>query len=81
MGRHLGAAQALIAAGAKPNVVSGRGVTPLHLAAYHGDAALVELLLAAGANRELKNHDGRTAVEVAAHNGHEGLLLPAVATQ
>jgi ankyrin repeat protein len=41
----------------------------------------VKRLLAAGADREIKNLDGRTAVEVAARNGHEGVLLPAIATQ
>ena len=43
------------------NVASGRGDTPLHMAARNGSAEMVELLLAANAhmNMNMKNKEGQ----------------------
>ena len=40
------------------------GNTPLHLAAFFGDASLVKLLLTKGANPETKNSKGETALDI-----------------
>jgi ankyrin repeat protein len=50
----------------------GEGVTALHLAAEHGDVAMIELLLARGADRSVEDalyHS--TAAGWAEHNGHD----------
>ena len=44
---------------------SPKGHTPLHEAAFNGDAALVRLLLDSGADRRLRTGDGHTALEIA----------------
>ncbi|KAG9393929.1 Ankyrin repeats (3 copies) [Carpediemonas membranifera] len=44
--------------------------TPLVLAAFHNQVAIVELLLNAGATLDLQRKDGRTALMVACVNGH-----------
>ena len=53
--------------------VDGRGSpsshTPLHEAAFNGDAALVRLLLESGADRRLPSGDGQTAREIAERHG------------
>jgi ankyrin repeat protein len=53
--------------------VDGRGSpsghTPLHEAAFNGDAALARLLLASGADGQLRSGDGQTALEIADRNG------------
>jgi ankyrin repeat protein len=51
----------LLAAGADTNV-SCRGVTPLLLAARHGNAAIIDQLLAAGAKVSAKDHKQRNAL-------------------
>ena len=62
--------QLLISRGAP---VDGRGSpsghTPLHEAAFNGDAALARLLLESGADRRLPTGDGQTALEIADRNG------------
>jgi ankyrin repeat protein len=55
----------LLAAGADPNAVRN-GVTPLLLAARHGNGAMVTALLAAGANANAKDHKMRNALLLAA---------------
>ena len=51
---------------AQVNLADEDGVTPLHLAAYHGRAGMVDLLLAAKAKVELADKRGRTALHWAA---------------
>lgn len=63
--KSLAAVQRLIDAGAAVNVAQHGGWTPLHQAAAHGAAALVDLLLAHGADREALSDDGRTPADMA----------------
>lgn len=65
-------AQWLLAHGADPNRVcypTKSGETPLHVAARHWDASMIELLLAHGANVQARRADGRTALTLALLNG------------
>jgi len=50
------------------------GHTPLHYAAYLGQAAIVELLLAHDAKPDIGNDSGITAVMYAASQGHVAVL-------
>jgi ankyrin repeat protein len=45
------------------------GWTPLHLAAHHGHAAVVEMLLANNADPNARTRDGRTALALAEQAG------------
>ncbi len=49
------------------------GNTPLHLTAFHGQAAVTEELLAARCNVDLKANNGSTALQVAERQGHTGI--------
>jgi len=60
----------LLAAGADVNARAGGGYTPLHIAAFEGDAALLNTLLAHGAEAETRADDGRTALAIAEERGH-----------
>jgi ankyrin repeat protein len=51
-------------------VVDRNGWTPLHLAAHHGHAAVVETLLANNADPNARAADGRTALALAEQAGH-----------
>jgi ankyrin repeat protein len=69
-GRNPDAVEALLKAGAKPNVRQQGGFTPLHSAANNGDARSTRLLLDYGADSSLKSDDGKTPADLAAHRGH-----------
>ena len=56
----------LIGAGADLKIVTHKGNTPLHMAAYKGYVNVVVLLLAAGADREARNAGGETPAMLAA---------------
>jgi ankyrin repeat protein len=68
-GDNLAMLNALLAAGAKPNVVTRYKVAPLTLAAQNGNAAVVERLLAVGVNPDTASEEGQTALMTAARNG------------
>ena len=55
----------LLDAGAEPNAQSASGGTPLHTAAFVGDATVTKLLLAAGADPNMKDDRGLTPLDVA----------------
>ena len=55
----------LLDAGADPNAQSAAGGTPLHTAAFTGDATMIRLLLAAGASPAIEDTKGRTPLDVA----------------
>jgi ankyrin repeat protein len=61
----LAIAQALVAAGAEINVAQHGGWTPLHAAAFHGHAPMVEFLLASGADFHCKADNGQTPLAMA----------------
>lgn len=60
----------LLEAGAPVNVPHLGGGTPLHTAAYVGDAEVVRMMLDRGADPTLRTDDGKTAVDVARERGH-----------
>ena len=66
---------ALLARGADAGAVAGAGVTPLHLAATRGDAALVKRLLARGADPRAAMTTGRTPADIAGDRGHMELSI------
>ena len=69
-GRNPDAVEALLKAGAKPDVRQQGGFTPLHSAANNGDARSTRLLLEHGANASLQSDDGKTPADLAAARGH-----------
>ena len=59
--------EALIAAGADPNVQRNDGQTPLHYAASDNEnPAVIEALIAAGADPNVQRNDGQTPLHYAA---------------
>jgi hypothetical protein len=65
-------AQWLLEHGANPNRVCDPdkpGETPLHLAARHWDAEVIDMLLAHGADIHARRRDGKTALTLAELNG------------
>ena len=64
------AVEALLKAGADPDLPQADGVTALHAAAMHGDTTIVGLLLLFGADPTLRNAKGKTAADFAQDAGH-----------
>ena len=84
--RRVAVVEALLAAGADVNSLpptqhaSSPSVTPLIMAAYHGDGAVITALLRAGANAEVfEAATGETALLFAAHHGHTDAVYALVA--
>lgn len=69
-GRGLEMVTALVEAGAELNVAQEGGWTPLHQAAAHGEARLVEYLLRHGADPAARSADGRLPADMAEGSGH-----------
>ena len=67
--------QLLVLQKVDPNRPCSRGLTPLHIAAAHGQAAAVRLLLSHGAQPELRDGNGATPVDHALR-GVPGGCLP-----
>jgi len=61
----LGSVNALLDAGADPNLADRAGTTPLIMAAGYGYKPIVELLLRRGANPHLTNREGQNALDAA----------------
>lgn len=66
--------EALLRAGADPDLVQADGFTPLHAAAQHGNAAIAGLLLLFGADTGARNARGETAADIARAAGHAWLV-------
>jgi ankyrin repeat protein len=62
-------AQALIRAGAKPDVATRYGVTPIYFACENAHAAMIDLLLRAGVSPNSANPGGETALMTASRSG------------
>jgi ankyrin repeat protein len=72
---HSEVAQALLAAGASPDVVDAQGHTPLMLASAGGQIALVRTLLALHARTDTADPGGRTALWYAASSGSRDTVV------
>jgi ankyrin repeat protein len=66
--------EALLAAGASPNVVQQGGFTPLHEASLRGHVEMVGVLLQHGADAAARNADGRTPADLARDRGVTDVL-------
>jgi ankyrin repeat protein len=64
-------ARRLLAAGASPNTAQQGGATPLHEAAYRGNAELVRLLLKHGADPGSRDAEGKSPIDLAREHGHD----------
>lgn len=70
--------EVLLAHGAPVNAAVEGGHTPLHSAAFNGNAAIVGLLLEHGADPNAAKNDGKTPLDLAREQGHADLLrIPA----
>ena len=78
--RDAAAVKALLKDGGDVNAAQGDGMTALHWAASHGDAALMQMLLSAGANvRATTRLGGITALHLASQGGHAAVVAALIA--
>ena len=76
MARDTEAARRLLRGGADVNAAQGDGMTALHWAASHDDAAMTRMLLYAGANlRATTRLGGYTALHLASKAGHVAVIM------
>lgn len=69
------ALQALLKAGASPNVKeSVHGGTPLHVAAFNGHLSVVKVLVSAGANVNSRDYEGWTPLSQARDQGFPNVV-------
>ncbi|HJU42777.1 MAG TPA: ankyrin repeat domain-containing protein [Vicinamibacterales bacterium] len=74
------AVKALLRQGADVNAAHGDGMTALHWAASHGDAAMTQMLLSAGANvRATTRLGGITPLHLASQAGHAPVVAALIA--
>lgn len=66
----MAAVKLLLERGAEPNVHAVRGYTPLHKAAFGGNAEMVRLLLSRGADPAAETDEGRRPLDIAEERGH-----------
>lgn len=71
--RNAGMVERLLRAGANPDQSQAGGFTPLHVAAQHGDAAIVGLLVLFGADVRMTDDEGLDAAAHARKGGLEWL--------
>ena len=72
---HVGAIEALLAAGADVNAPDSKGATPLHWAVRGDHVKATRTLLGAGANTHARDSIGATAMRYAIEGGKAGGLL------
>ena len=78
--RDVAAVKAMLTNGGDVNAAQGDGMTALHWAATHGDAALTQMLLAAGANiRATTRLGGITALHIASQGGRANVVAALIA--
>ncbi len=78
--RDAAAVKALLQKGVDVNAAHGDGMTALHWAAQHGDAALTQMLLSAGANiRATTRLGGITPLHTASQGGHATVVAALIA--
>jgi len=74
-GQHAEVVNALLEAGADPDISGGLvDETPLKMAATYGYEAIVKLLIAAGAEVDAPDNSGVTALGIAAGRAHSGTV-------
>ncbi len=73
--RNTGFVEQLLRAGAEPDQEQADGFTPLHVAAQHGDTAIVAMLLLFGADARKTNARAMDATAHARAGGHEWLAV------
>ena len=79
--RDVAAVKAMLTNGGDVNAAQGDGMTALHWAATHGDAALTQMLLAAGANiRATTRLGGITALHIASQGGRANVVAALIAS-
>ena len=66
--------QAMIDSGADVNAKNNNGLTPLHEAAYRGNAEVIPVLVKAGADVNAKNNNGLTPLHEAAYRGNAEVI-------
>ena len=64
----------LLQNGADKDPRGNGGRTPLHQAAFHGEAEVCKVLLQKGADKNLRDDDGRTPLDCARQVGHQNVI-------
>ncbi len=75
----MAAARALLASSVDVNAAQADGMTALHWAAHHADAALVEILVKSGARPGVANRYGVTPLSLACTNGNLAIVAALLA--
>ena len=69
-------AERALAAGANPNIVNRRGLTALHVAAWHGRTGVARALIRAGADVNVRGgHAGETPLHAAARANQPEMVI------